>query len=567
MIIRMGCFLVQNHECIHSEFFSDLVRFTILPDMNDIIFVKQLFSICFFAVLSTSSVYTQDSFCRILIQPYLQDAQPNSIKILWSTQSKSESTVEWGISPELGNIVSGRSILLNFSDHHLHEVDLTGLKRFTRYYYRVKCNQLSTDIYSFRTPPFPRDHESFNIVAISDMQYDSQNPEKFKEVVDAGILRFVKKEYGSSLSENLALVLIPGDLVENGAKYHQWKDHFFDPAQKLFSEVPVYPVLGNHERNSRFYFDYFALPENGTPAYAEHWWYKDYGNVRIIGLNSNDGYRNIDLQKRWLKELLSKTDKDDEIDFVFAQLHHPHKSELWIPGEIDFAGEVVALLEEFTTRSGKPSIHFFGHTHGYSRGQSRDHKHLWINVASAGGAIDNWGEFEGRDYDEFSVTQDEYGFVMVEVDGDETDPKLTVKRISRGNEFGFKDNELSDNLTVWKNERKPDTPQLKFPVNETVDSIGLILKASAFSSTYADALHGAAHWQIATDSDFIKPVFNSWKQHENWYYKEDRQKEDDLTDEKSIRLRANKNYFWRVRYRDQNLNWSDWSEVASFMTK
>ena len=89
---------------------------------------------------------------------------------------------------------------------------------------------------------------------------------------------------------------------------------------------------------------------------------------------------------------------------------------------------IVEKLEKFSTDSGKPSIHFFGHTHGYSRGQSKDHKHLWVNVASAGGAIDNWGEFEGRDYDEFTVTQDEYGFVMVEVDGSQEDPKFTIKR-------------------------------------------------------------------------------------------------------------------------------------------
>ena len=521
--------------------------------------IKIIFSLILFYPTTSSSQ-------TILVQPYLQDAEPSSIKVLWETDSGDESTVHWGESADLGNVSSGKVQSMNFGSHRLHEVKLAGLKRFTVYYYRVKTGGAISDIFQFKTPPSARDRPSFNMIALSDMQYDDQNPDKFSEIVNEGIIQFIKKEYGESIPSNLAMILIPGDLVENGAKYHQWKDHFFNPAEELFAEVPVYPVLGNHERNSRFYFKYFSLPENGTPAYDEHWWYKDYGNTRIIGLNSNDGYRDMGLQKEWLRNLLDQTAESDSIDFVFAQLHHPHKSELWIPGEVDFAGEVVRLLEQFSTASGKPSIHFFGHTHGYSRGQSRDHKHLWINVASAGGAIDNWGEFEGRDYDEFTVTQDEYGFVVVEVDGNSSDPKFTIKRISRGNGKQFRENELRDQVTVWKKERKPSRPITTAPMNEVVDFNSPTLKASSFQSAFPGAFHGASHWQIALSQEFEKLAFESWKQHENWYYKEDRQKNDDLTDERATRLKADKTYFWRVRYRDQNLNWSDWSELATFRT-
>ncbi len=503
----------------------------------------------------------------LLVQPYLQDASPHSIKILWETSVGEESVVEWGLSPKLGKKKEGISYDVNFSESRIHEVKIDGLKRFTEYYYRVRTGNMASDIFQFKTPPFASDNESFKIVAMSDMQYDHNHPDKFSEIVNDGVLAYLEKEYKGNLPNNLAMVLIPGDLVENGAKYFQWKEHFFNPAEKLFAHVPVYPVLGNHERNSVFYFKYFSLPENGTPAYAEHWWYKDYGNTRIIGLNSNDGYKDSRDQKNWLETLLGETAKEDKIDFVFAQLHHPHKSELWIPGERDFTGEVVKELEKFTTETGKPSIHFFGHTHGYSRGQSKDHKHLWINVASAGGAIDNWGEFEGRDYEEFSVTQDEYGFVMVEVDGNRDDPKFTIRRISRGNQDRFRANELRDSITIWKKERKPDAPKALAPRDETVEITGALLRANGFNSTFKGAFHAASHWQVATSSDFSKPVFDSWKQYENWYYLEDRQKDDDLTDEKTNRLKPNATYFWRVRYRDQNLNWSDWSETATFNTK
>jgi predicted MPP superfamily phosphohydrolase len=501
-----------------------------------------------------------------LVRPYLQDATPTSIKIMWETSSGEESVVEWGTTPKLGKKTLGGAQGINFGEARVHEVKLEGLQRFTAYCYRVRTGKLLSDIHQFKTPPFAGDDRSFNLVAMSDMQKDHNRPDQFSEVVEKGILAYLEKEYNGKLSDNLALIMVPGDLVATGSDYAQWQNDFFGPAEKLLASVPVYPVLGNHEQNSLFYFKYFSLPENGSPAYAEHWWYKDYGNTRIIGLNSNDGYRDSKHQYEWLKKLLEETATNEEIDFVFAQLHHPFKSELWIPGEEEFTGKVVSLLEEFSTKTGKPSIHFFGHTHGYSRGQSQDHKHLWINVASAGGALDNWGEFEGKDYDEFTVTQDEYGFVMVEVDGNREDPKFTIKRISRGNTDFPRDNELTDSITIYRTVYRPNAPKAISPMGSPQDISGALLKAGPFSSTFEGAFHAASHWQLATDSTFEKPVYDRWKQHENWYYMEDRQKDDDLTDEMTERLSPGSTYFWRVRYRDQHLNWSDWSSIQTFKT-
>ena len=138
----------------------------------------------------------------------------------------------------------------------------------------------------------------------------------------------------------------------------------------------------------------------------------------MIGLDSNTGYGYFDYEAQliWMETVLEDACYNDHIDFVFAQLHHPHKSELWTPGEHWYTGEVIERMESFSDECVKPSIHFFGHTHGYSRGQSLDHNHLWVNVATAGGAIDYWGEYPQADYDEFTVSQDEWGFVVVDLD-------------------------------------------------------------------------------------------------------------------------------------------------------
>lgn len=500
----------------------------------------------------------------IKVEPYLQDANPNSISILWETDGQGEPVVEWGLTEELGNISFGTSEVSE-GNSIINTVTIEGLNRFTKYYYSVGIGAAGSAIYSFKTPPFASDQESFRIIAMSDMQRDGAFPNKFNEIVHEGIIDYLDAEFGGDLVDNLALVMIPGDLVVTGSNYSQWEQHFFDPSHGLFNRVPVYPVLGNHEQNATYYFQYFKLPENGTAGYEEHWWYKDYGNVRIIGLNSNNPYANQD-QLDWLEEVLENTCASDSTDFVFAQLHHPHKSELWTPGESGYTGQVVEMMEQFSTDCGKPSIHFFGHTHGYSRGQSRDHKHLWINAATAGGAIDNWGEFPNFDYDEFSVSQDEYGFVSVEVSSG-SDPSIHVKRISRGDQDGVLENVVTDSVLLRLNAVDPNKPEAIYPVNVELAPECVELDASAFTASNPAALHGQSHWQVALSADgFSAPVAESWKNFENWYFDEDTQAGDDLTDEKILGLNENTSYWWRVRYRDREMNWSAWSEAVNFNT-
>jgi len=483
---------------------------------------------------------------------------------MWETDMGEESIVEWGLTDALGNTTSGTSFT-SWLSNRIHEVHLQGLSSFTHYHYRVKTGTAVSAINHFKTPPFASENENFRIVAMSDMQRDNSQPDKFHEIINDGVIDYITELTGGEIYENLALVMIPGDLVPNGLSYSQWEEYFFTPGENLFSEVPIYPVLGNHEFNSFFYFDYFHLPENGTPGYEEHWWYKDYGNVRIIGLNSNSPYDSQE-QLDWLEGLLAFTCTVDSIDFVFAQLHHPHKSELWTPGESDYTGEVIERLENFTTNCGKPSIHFFGHTHGYSRGQSRDHKHLWINVATAGGYIDHWGEWPQFDYDEFSVSQDEYGFVTLEVVSDD-DPHFIVKRISRGDPNNVLDNVVNDSLVVRLIPTVVETPVAVFPINETVPPGCVKLKASNFISQSTDALHGQSHWQVSLDpGNFDDPLVENWKNYENIYYDTDTQENDNLTDERIYDLNEITTYYWRVRYRDRELNWSDWSQPAQFTT-
>ena len=286
---------------------------------------------------------------ELVVNPYLQSAAPNSIKVLWETDSDSQSVVEWGLYVFLSESTSGLSFN-NYGNSQIHTVELTNLEPDTRYYYRVVIGQNQqefSDLYSFVTPPAPSSEKPFTLAAISDMQRDNSNPNKFYEVIHDGLIDYLLEEETDSLDKELAMVLVTGDLVDNGNSYNQWKNHFFAPASDLFSYVPFYPVFGNHEQDTDYFIKYFDLPSNNMQGYEEHWYYTDYSNLRVIGLDSNSGYR-IQEQLDWLEEVLDNACSNDNIDFVFAQLHHPHKSELWTPGEISYTGDVIELMENFT---------------------------------------------------------------------------------------------------------------------------------------------------------------------------------------------------------------------------
>ncbi|MEM9834258.1 MAG: metallophosphoesterase family protein [Bacteroidota bacterium] len=503
---------------------------------------------------------------KIIVEPYLQDATPHSIHIMWETTEGGTYQVQWGTTETLANQSERVFSIINERPSQIHRVKLDSLSPSTTYYYRVMTGQTESAIYHFTTPPLPNEERTFQLVALSDMQRDDEHPNKFKEIVEEGVLAYLAQENNKDdMFQKLGMVIIPGDLTKDGLVYTDWTNDFFGQSKKLLPYVPVYPVLGNHENNSDFYFNYFHLPDNGTPGYLEHWYYKDYGNVRIIGLNSNDNYQ-IQEQLDWLEEVLEDAERNNDIDFVFAQLHHPYKSELWIDGERDYTGDVIFQLESFSARSGKPSIHFYGHTHGYSRGQSRDHTHLWVNVATAGGKIDGWGEYAQTNYDEFSVSQSDYGFVVMEVAGGE-DPKFKLVRLSRGDVVNPKDNEVSDVVEVKRYSIKPDTPQCISPVNETtVNMDDVLLTASKFNITDGSK-HGETQWQVARTDNFANPDVDIWKNHQDWYGNRDLNEGIDLTQQQITSLEEKTTYYWRVRYRTKGLAWSEWSTSQKFVTR
>lgn len=497
----------------------------------------------------------------LVVQPYVQDVTQTSAWILWETSDGDASTVTFGPTAALGQSAVGAAVP-SAGAARLHEVPLVGLLPATRYFYRAETGTLLSAVQHFTTPPLRAADAPFRFVAFSDTQLDDANPDIYRQLVHDGVIALSTATLAPELDDAFAFALVPGDLVVDGTDYGSWASRFFGPGAELMASVPFYPVLGNHENNSENYYRYFHLPANASPTHLDEWWKMDYGDVRVIGLDGNL-FLLVGEQADFFESAVTEACTDDTIDFVFVAVHQAHKSELWRSGEQPITSSVVERMNRFTTECGKPSAHFHGHTHGYARGESRDASHLWIDVASGGGNPDYWGEYDDqRDVPEVSVSQDEWGFVVVDVTPGAA-PSFRLRRYSRGNELTPRDNELRDDITIRRFDQPPTTPVPRRPRGR-VQSECNTLAASAFSDPEGD-LHGASHWQVSERcDDFATLVAEHYRVYENWYANVDTQAADDLTDEPIDGLVPGRFYCWRARYRDRALAWSEWSTPTAF---
>ncbi len=101
---------------------------------------------------------------------------------------------------------------------------------------------------------------------------------------------------------------------------------------------------------------------------------------------------------------------------------------------------------------------------------------------------------------------------MVDVEAGD-DPQFILKRISRGNENIYRDNEQRDEITVRMNNNTPDQPYGISPNGiENPDSI--ILSASSFSDIDGDFAM-AAQWEIYQNCDLSSEAIVSKSSGEN----------------------------------------------------
>lgn len=276
--------------------------------------------------------------------PYSVALGPGEVVISWQADSPQTATVLY----EQASLYCGKGTSLGTGDlresmttesllGHVHLCDLLPGAEYV--YQVVLADGTESDLGRTITPPTDFTAFSFLVYGDTRTHYDRH------ALVTARMAE-----------EEAAFVVHTGDLVEFPVQ-GEW-DSFFLSGKKLFLRMPFYPVLGNHERNHQSYYDLFVLPEGGGRENAQ-WWAIFWGDVLLVGLDSNTPYlklTGLKEQTAWLEGVLSQ-----EARYKFVFLHHP----LW-SSDVNYSGDegLAALWHPLFLEYGVTAV-FAGHAHSY----------------------------------------------------------------------------------------------------------------------------------------------------------------------------------------------------------
>ena len=491
--------------------------------------------------------------------PFLQTPTPNSIYICWHSDGSTESKVEYGLTEELGQISTGS--YHTFSESLIwHWVKMENLLPDTDYYYKVISDSSESSIRLFQTHhPYSDTLSHVRFAIYSDSQ---TYPSVHSSVVGAMKETF-EERYGTDYYQEVHLAMLSGDIVDNGYSVGQYTNMFFNPIAQVSDHLPYMTVAGNHEMEAPEFYHYLKYEDFGGTE-GEKYFSFFIGPVLFIGLNSNvQG----NTQLNWLEDLLETAQNDDAVKFIFASLHHPGQSETWPDGNTWWVqNQVIPLLASHE----KVEQLSYGHTHAYERGATMEGNLRIMCFGGGGGYLDRWRMYSNQvDYPEIHRSHDYHGYTVIDVDCE--NDSYTATAYSLGNSDVQMDNEEFDSWFRDRNASPPETPLGLYPNAGNGDIDGRLV-ASPYTGEI-DIMSSQFQLKEAGDA-WSQLIIDSKRDWENVYYDTGPPNYVPIDLNAGIdlqryqipegALQSSQFYEWRIRYRDQNLLWSDWSAPVTF---
>jgi hypothetical protein len=511
------------------------------------------------------------------IKPYLQSPTDTSIWISWKTDSDSESTVYYGEdSSDLRNTATGDTQVLSDdgydNNYFYHSVQLSGLEPYQFYYYRVKTGSFQSSIFRFRTQPVPGNTSGiYRFLVFGDHQV--KDSDRYERLLVAAREKIFEK-YGGPIEEHVNLVINDGDQVDQGT-LDQYEFVHFAPSSVLSGNVPIMTTVGNHET-------YGSL---GLAAYYPHFFYENLGYKGIASPGRENYYsyqqKNVvflhlssehptDEQVDWVRQIVDSVKTDPEVDWLVSVGHRPIQAEQFV-GDISpyIRDRIIPVL----TQTEKSSLFIGGHHHLYARGQLRDDP--MYHIISGGGSWDQyWGQSTEKDFDDVQKTIDFYTYQIVTIDV--ASQEMVLESYAIGSpKLGFTlDNILIDSFYRKIPNIPPNQPSITTVPADSVE-LPFTFESSPYTSSSTEP-YNSVQFQISSDPGFLNPEIDLIRDFENLYGTTgdpDYLPVDihDTVDifKYTIRRNAipNGSYSIRVRHRDRNITWSDWSDPAEFRVK
>jgi acid phosphatase type 7 len=289
---------------------------------------------------------------QITIGPYVQAIGRHEATVRWETVTPTAGRLAWGRTAECTYTAGDPRVSVQ------HEIHLTGLRAATRYWYRIADTGESSAVSPFTT------------------EGDRANPVRIVVFGDTrtGDAAHAQVVAGAAAAEP-SLLLNVGDLVQSPTEGY-WRT-FFAIEAPLVSQVPLFPVLGNHEGNGTRYLQLFALPDEGEGHgryYSIRW-----GLVAILALDTQQSVAPGGAQYAWVEQALAELAANPDVTFILCVLHHgPFCAASGHGSNLNVRSYLVPLFEKHGV-----DIVFSGHDHVYERGTVNGVKYV---VTGGGGA-------------------------------------------------------------------------------------------------------------------------------------------------------------------------------------
>ena len=511
------------------------------------------------------------------LDPYLQNVTPTSIYVCWKTSSNSESIVEYGTSASNLNVTAtGNTNVFTDSgypgNYFYHSTKLINLTPNTKYFYKIKTGTGVSVVKSFKTLPNPGQaatadgHIRFLIMGDNQLKAEP----RYDSLV-ASAKRKIKEKWGSTLSpdDNIAMTFMVGDQVDVGTLDHYENVHF-KKNKALSGNIPIQTTVGNHETYGTLgmnsYYDHFFISElsyKGISSGTENYYAMQAGNVLFISLSSEHTGA---AQLNWLQQVLTAANSDNTVDWIFSLSHRPYQAEQYV-GDIStwVRNTAVPLL----VTSSKYAMHIGAHHHLYHRGQLKNTP--TYNIISGGTAWDQyWGSSTEQNFEDVQKTICNWIYQIVDIDV--TNGKMDIESYSIGSVNKRKNNQLMDVFHRYKNKPAPAKPSIvnNFSTNVTLP---VTISGSTYSTT-ANELLNTSQFLISQTPTFDIIKKEVYRDFEDLYGKYGTQKDSTVNvnlgvDITKMNLASNAlpngQYYVKLRYRDQNLEWSPWSDVKAFI--
>ncbi|MDF2456412.1 MAG: metallophosphoesterase [Cytophagaceae bacterium] len=529
-------------------------------------------------LLSFIALFVGTSTAQTLY-PYLQTPTSSSIWVSWKTASGTETEVNWGAaSGALTNTVSGTSESMTdagYSGGYIyHLAKIEGLNPDTRYFYKVKTGTQTSSEYSFKTSPVngsaPADGH-VRIVVVGDNQLKD---EPRYDSIMVRIKRKLTQKYGSNFNDSVQFILMLGDQVDIGTLDHYENTHM-KRTKYLSGHLPIMTAVGNHEtygaQNLELYKKHFVLDDNlmyhGISSGSEYYYAFQIGNVLFIQTSTEHTSGTTGTaQTNWVTNVLNTAATDEGVDFITLVGHRPYTCEQYVG---DISGWIRNTVMPLMANNPKCVLEIGAHHHLYHRGQIKESP--IYNLISGGTAWDQyWGMSTEQDDKEVQKTLSQWCYQIIDFDINKQ--SMQAQTFSVGSVLGWKENQLVDEFHRIFNKQNPDKPSITNTFSGAV-TLPVTISSSAYATSTNEACN-STQFQVSLSSTFSSIEKELYRDYENFFGMAGGRKDSTRNVNEGVNIfewnvPANSlvdgTHYVRVRHRDKNLNWSDWSIPVSFV--